>query len=188
MKRLLFALAALLPATAWAQLIPLGLSGDVPLAPASALTAETTRAQAAEALLAPLASPVFTGNPTVPGYLTTSGAAGTYAPLASPALIGTPTVPTAAAGTSTTQAASTAFTTGAVATETTRATTAEGLKAPLASPAFSGTVTIPTIITTLATPASSSAPCAAGQIGADASYVYVCTATNTWKRAPISTW
>jgi hypothetical protein len=29
---------------------------------------------------------------------------------------------------------------------------------------------------------------AAGQIGADASYVYVCTATNTWKRAPISTW
>jgi len=145
MKRLLFALAALLPATAWAQLIPLGLSGDVPLAPASALTAETTRAQAAEALLAPLASPVFTGNPTVPGYLTTSGAAGTYAPLASPALIGTPTVPTAAAGTSTTQAASTAFTTGAVATETTRATTAEGLKAPLASPAFSGTPTAPAV-------------------------------------------
>jgi hypothetical protein len=111
----------------------------------TALSSETTRAQAAEALLAPLASPVFTGNPTVPGYLTTSGAAGTYAPLASPALIGTPTVPTAAAGTSTTQAASTAFTTGAVATETTRATTAEGLLAPLASPAFSGTPTAPAV-------------------------------------------
>jgi hypothetical protein len=104
----------------------------------TALSSETTRAQAAEALLAPLASPVFTGNPTVPGYLTTSGAAGTYAPLASPAFSGTPTVPTAAAGTSTTQAASTAFTTGAVATETTRATTAEGLLAPLASPAITG--------------------------------------------------
>jgi len=50
--------------------------------PASLVSAETTRAQGAEALLAPLASPTFTG---------------------------TPTVPTAVAGTSTTQAASTAF-------------------------------------------------------------------------------
>ena len=38
----------------------------------------------------------------------------TRAPLASPAFTGTPTVPTAAAGTNTTQAASTAFVTGAV--------------------------------------------------------------------------
>ena len=51
---------------------------------------------------------------------------------------------------------------------------------------FGGTVTIPTIITPLSTPASSSAPCTAGQIGADANYVYVCTATNTWKRAALS--
>jgi len=38
----------------------------------------------------------------------------------------------------------------------------------------------------LATPASSSAPCVAGQIGADANYVYVCVAANTWKRSALS--
>lgn len=38
----------------------------------------------------------------------------------------------------------------------------------------------------LATPASSSAPCTAGQIGADAKYVYVCVAPNTWKRSALS--
>lgn len=41
--------------------------------------------------------------------LATSTAASTYAPLASPALTGVPTAPTAAAGTSTTQVATTAF-------------------------------------------------------------------------------
>ena len=38
----------------------------------------------------------------------------------------------------------------------------------------------------LATPSSSSAPCTAGQIGADAKYIYVCVATNTWKRSALS--
>ena len=38
----------------------------------------------------------------------------------------------------------------------------------------------------LATPASSSAPCVAGQIGADANYLYVCVATNRWKRSALS--
>jgi hypothetical protein len=38
----------------------------------------------------------------------------------------------------------------------------------------------------LATPSSSSAPCTAGQIGADAKYVYVCVATNKWKRSALS--
>lgn len=37
------------------------------------------------------------------------------------------------------------------------------------------------------TPASSSATCSAGQISWDASYLYVCTATNTWKRSALST-
>lgn len=46
-----------------------------------------------------------------------TAAAALKAPLASPALTGTPTVPTAAPGTNTTQAASTAFTTAAVAAE-----------------------------------------------------------------------
>ena len=38
----------------------------------------------------------------------------------------------------------------------------------------------------LATPASSSAPCTAGQIGADAKYIYVCVAANKWKRSALS--
>jgi hypothetical protein len=38
----------------------------------------------------------------------------------------------------------------------------------------------------LATPFSSSAPCTAGQIGADAKYIYVCVAANTWKRSALS--
>lgn len=39
-----------------------------------------------------------------------------------------------------------------------------------------------------ATPASSGAAGVAGQIAWDASYIYVCTATNTWKRVAIATW
>jgi hypothetical protein len=39
----------------------------------------------------------------------------------------------------------------------------------------------------LATPASSSAAGTAGTVQWDANYVYVCTATNTWKRAALST-
>ncbi len=38
------------------------------------------------------------------------------------------------------------------------------------------------------TPASSSTTCTAGQITADTSYVYVCTTTDTWKRAALGTW
>jgi hypothetical protein len=34
-----------------------------------------------------------------------------------------------------------------------------------------------------ATPASSSASCQTGQIEIDASYLYACTAPNTWKRS-----
>jgi hypothetical protein len=55
------------------------------------------------------------------------------APLASPALSGTPTAPTAAAGTNTTQIATTAF-----------VTTANNLKANLASPTFTGVPAAPT--------------------------------------------
>jgi Pectate lyase superfamily protein len=38
----------------------------------------------------------------------------------------------------------------------------------------------------LGTPASSTASCSAGQLQADANYVYLCTTTNTWKRAALS--
>lgn len=38
------------------------------------------------------------------------------------------------------------------------------------------------------TPASASATGTLGEIRIDANYIYVCTATNTWKRAAIATW
>lgn len=61
---------------------------------------------------------------------------------ASPALSGTPTAPTAAAGTNTTQLATTAFVTGALGAYTTAAVLA-AVYAPLASPGFTGTPTAP---------------------------------------------
>jgi hypothetical protein len=115
---------------------------------------------------APLASPAFTGTPTVPTAAaadnTTKAASTAYvrgevsteatarsnadallAPLASPALTGTPTVPTAAGGTNTTQAASTAYVRGEVSAEATARSNADALLAPLASPAFTGNPTVP---------------------------------------------
>jgi len=43
-------------------------------------------------------------------------------------------------------------------------------------------------VRTSQTPASASATGDAGQICWDANYIYVCTATNTWKRAALATW
>jgi len=43
-------------------------------------------------------------------------------------------------------------------------------------------------ITTAKTPATASATGTQGQIAWDANYIYVCTATNTWKRVAIATW
>jgi len=40
----------------------------------------------------------------------------------------------------------------------------------------------------VAVPASASATGVLGQWAADASYIYICTAANTWKRAAIATW
>jgi hypothetical protein len=37
-------------------------------------------------------------------------------------------------------------------------------------------------------PASATALGAQGELATDANYIYVCTATNTWKRVAISTW
>jgi len=65
----------------------------------------------------------------------------TKADLASPTLTGTPAAPTATAGTNTTQLATTAFVTTAVANAS---STASSTYAPLASPAMTGTPTAPT--------------------------------------------
>lgn len=43
-------------------------------------------------------------------------------------------------------------------------------------------------IVTSKTPASATATGTQGQVAWDASYIYVCTATDTWKRAAIATW
>jgi hypothetical protein len=43
-------------------------------------------------------------------------------------------------------------------------------------------------VATAKTPASATATGTAGEICWDASYIYVCTATDTWKRTAISTW
>lgn len=100
------------------------------------------------ALLATLASPIFTGTPTLPtGTIAVTQTAGNNstkiattayadaadalkAPLASPALTGTPTAPTPTAGDITTKLATTAFVAGSFAT--------------LASPALTGNPTAPT--------------------------------------------
>jgi hypothetical protein len=133
------------------------------LATTTALAAETSRAEAAEALKAPLASPALTGVPTAPtaSALTDSTQLATTAyadsavavetsraetaealkaPLASPALTGTPTAPTKTALTNNTDIATTAYTDSAVAVETSRAETAEALKLPLAGGTMSGAI------------------------------------------------
>ena len=142
----------------------------------------------ADALKANLASPTFTGtvagitkamvglgnvDNTADSAKPVSTAAQTAldlkAPLASPALTGTPTAPTAAAGTNTTQVATTAFVGTAVsnlvasapaaldtlnelatalgndASFSTTITNALAAKAPLASPTFTGTNTVANI-------------------------------------------
>ena len=43
-------------------------------------------------------------------------------------------------------------------------------------------------VRTARTPASATATGATGEICWDANYIYVCTATNTWRRTAISSW
>ena len=58
--------------------------------------------------------------------------------------------------------------------------------APLTSGSLTASGTV--IFSTSSTPASASATGTAGTITWDTSYIYVCTAANTWKRAALSTW
>jgi hypothetical protein len=61
---------------------------------------------------------------------------------------------------------------------------------PNGTATFAGAVTVAgTVIHTLsATPASASAAGTVGTMSWDANYIYICTATNTWKRVAIATW
>ena len=160
------------------------------IADTSAL-ALTATVNSALALKAPLASPTFTG--TVSGVTKTMVGLGNAdntadsakpistatqtaldlkAPLVSPALTGVPTAPTAAAGTATTQVATTQFVGAAVsalvaaapaaldtlnelatalgndASFSTTITNSIATKSPIASPTFTGTVTAPAITAT----------------------------------------
>jgi len=45
-----------------------------------------------------------------------------------------------------------------------------------------------TITATPYTPASASDTGTAGQVAWDDSYIYICTATDTWKRVAVATW
>ena len=53
--------------------------------------------------------------------------------------------------------------------------------------ATAATLTVP-IVTPTSTPASATATGVAGQWAWDANYIYICTATNTWRRVAHSTW
>ena len=53
--------------------------------------------------------------------------------------------------------------------------------ADLGDMAYKDTVIVPV-------PASASAKGKAGEIAVDSSYVYICIATDTWKRVAIATW
>ena len=98
----------------------------------------------AAALLAPLASPTFTGTPVVPGYETTVAAA-YLAPLASPAFTGTPSAPTQTTGDNTTALATDVFVNASIAAGGFLTTSsASSTYAPKASPIFTGTATMPT--------------------------------------------
>jgi len=133
----------------------------------SALNAEIARAMNAEALLAPLASPAFTGSPTAPtqapgtvstllatcAFVASAVAAETNrattqenlrAPINNPTFTGSVTVPPVAVGTNNNLAATCAMVTAAVAAETSRAISAEAALAPRFSPAFAGVPTTPT--------------------------------------------
>jgi len=54
--------------------------------------------------------------------------------------------------------------------------------------ASSGVSTLNGLVLTDTAPASASASGMAGQIAVDTDYIYVCTATNTWKRVAVATW
>lgn len=44
------------------------------------------------------------------------------------------------------------------------------------------------IVSQSKTPATATSPGTAGEIAWDSDYVYVCVATDTWKRSPLSSW
>lgn len=56
------------------------------------------------------------------------------------------------------------------------------------APSFAGLTLTGPFIANSSAPANASATGAAGTVTYDSDYIYVCVATNTWKRAALSTW
>lgn len=59
---------------------------------------------------------------------------------------------------------------------------------PILQASATGVATTQLRITTPAVPASATSACTKGQIAYDTGYVYVCIATNNWKRAALASW
>tara|TARA_R110002167_G_scaffold100792_1_gene262683 strand:+ start:31 stop:429 length:399 start_codon:yes stop_codon:yes gene_type:complete len=57
-----------------------------------------------------------------------------------------------------------------------------------AQPAITSLGTLTSLKVATSTPANASATGTAGTIAWDTGYIYVCTATDTWKRVAIATW
>lgn len=60
--------------------------------------------------------------------------------------------------------------------------------APLVLSATNGSIEDHTVRDYAAVPSTSISPCNPPMIARDASYFYICTDTNTWKRVPVTTW
>lgn len=73
--------------------------------------------------------------------------------------------------------------TGNATTATTAATVTTA-----AQPAITSVGTLTSLKVATSTPALASATGTTGTIAWDTSYIYVCTATDTWKRVAIATW
>ena len=79
--------------------------------------------------------------------------------------------------------------TGADLHESKGVSTASSGQVYIADGAGSGAWTTPTLEAINSTvPASAGASGTVGQIAYDTGYIYICTATNTWKRVAIATW
>jgi len=112
----------------------------------------------------------------------TAGATGPTGPQGAASSVAGPTGPTGAAGTPGGPTGPTGPT--GPASTINGPTGAQGPTGPTGPTGATG----PTGISGPTTPASATATGTAGTVVWDASYIYVCTATNTWKRAAITTW
>jgi hypothetical protein len=66
--------------------------------------------------------------------------------------------------------------------------TVSGVPIPNNNAVTPASVTTSLLVVSTQTPASATAPGVKGTIAWDSNFIYVCTATNTWKQVAIATW